>query len=258
MKFLKFVLDYEGQSETWEPFAEKPLAEFLQSQFGLDAELQMYVHTLTLSLYKSISAREGLAIIHKHLTSMGIFGPGFAAVYPKWGGISEVAQVACRAGAVGGAVYMLKTKLGEVHHTEGSDKLRLDLSNEQGGDVHVETQLLVKGSEHLNVWKGSERTSRLVAVIASPLKPLFEAVVEGTPTPAVAVVTFPTGSPEPEQAEGSPIYVFAHSSETGECPAGQSKSHSLSPIPPLTLPECHDDIHFEYLSTLSESFGAMT
>jgi len=38
---------------------------------------------------------------------MGMFGPGFGSVIPKWGGLSEVAQVACRAGAVGGAVYVL-------------------------------------------------------------------------------------------------------------------------------------------------------
>lgn len=233
MKFLKFVLDYDGpqNGETWRPFAEKPLAEFLRSQFGLDSELLTYIHTLTLSLHKAIATSEGLAIIHKHLTSMGMFGPGFAAVYPKWGGISEIAQVACRAGAVGGAVYMLNTRLSEVHHTEGSDKLRLDLSNEAVGDVHVETKLLVKGSEHTDAGKGGERTSRLVAVIDSPLKLLFEAVVEGAPTPAVAVVAFPAGSSDPEETQDPPIYVFAHSSETGECPAGQSESHSLNFLP---------------------------
>lgn len=227
MKFLKFVLDYEGtqQKETWQPFAEKPLAELLRSQFGLDAELQMFVHTLTLSLCKSITAREGLAIIHKHLTSMGMFGPGFAAVYPKWGGISEIAQVACRAGAVGGAVYMLGTRLNEVHHTQGSDKLQLDLSTELEGNIRVETQLLVKGSEHTDGGKNSERTSRLVAVVDSSLRSLFEPLVEGAPAPAVAVIAFLAGSSDPEHTLDSPIYAFAHSSETGECPTGQSESY---------------------------------
>lgn len=226
MKFLKFVLDYDGEqnSETWRPFADKPLAEFLSSEFKLDAELLAYVHTLTLSLQRSITTKEGLAVIHRHLTSMGMFGPGFAAVYPKWGGISEVAQVACRACAVGGAVYMLSTKLNEVHNTEDSDELTLDLSNVHGGDIQVKTRLLVRGGEHISAGDGSERASRLVAVVDSPLELLFEAVVEGAPIPAVAVIAFPTGSPTPEAAEEHPIYVFAHSSQTGECPVGQSES----------------------------------
>ena len=36
-----------------------------------------------------------------------MFDPGFGSVISKWSGLVEIAQVACRAGAVGGGVYVL-------------------------------------------------------------------------------------------------------------------------------------------------------
>lgn len=96
MKFLKFVLDFESEShaEIWKPKANDGLAGFLESEFKLDRDLQSYVITLTLSLDGRVSVADGLTAINRHLTSMGVFGTGFAAVYPKWGGLSEIAQVA--------------------------------------------------------------------------------------------------------------------------------------------------------------------
>jgi RAB protein geranylgeranyltransferase component A len=112
MKFLKFVLEHESEPNfsAWQPYADQELSAFLADPatgFRLDKDLQAYVIAMTLSTDGRISVIDGLRTLHRHLTSMGTFGPGFAAVYPKWGGISEISQVACRAGAVGGAVYML-------------------------------------------------------------------------------------------------------------------------------------------------------
>ncbi len=222
MKFLKFVLDYETepQAEIWRPCAGEMLVDFLQREFKLDEELRTYVLTLTLSLDGKITVEDGLAIIHKQLRSMGVFGPGFAAVYPKYGGISEIAQVGCRAGAVGGAVYMLGTGIEEVQPPEADGQMRIKLTS---GDW-ITTKTLVRGSEGVPA-DGQRRLSRLVAVIGSPLSSLFETVVEGAPTPAVAVIAFPPSSVtlddglKPEFT----IFALAHSSETGECPAGQSK-----------------------------------
>ncbi len=107
MKCLHFVLDYQGETQTavWRPHAREPLVDFLRTDFGLDArELRDYVLALTLSLDSGISVEHGLAAIHRHVTSMGAFGPGFAAVCPKYGGLAEMAQIGCRAAAVGGAV----------------------------------------------------------------------------------------------------------------------------------------------------------
>src|SRR5699024_5971816 len=108
--------------------------------------------------------------------SMGYFGPGFAAVYPKWGGGSEIAQVACRAGAVGGAVYMLGTGVKSVRQEDAEAELEIELSN----GVTVKSRALVRGDE---AEEPTETVARLVAVVDSPLTSLFEAVVEGSPTP---------------------------------------------------------------------------
>lgn len=264
MKFLKFVLEYESDDQRiiWEQHADKPLSEFLRDEFKFgEADLQTYILTLTLALdYRKITTKDGLAISYRHLTSMGVFGPGFAAVYPKWGGSSEIAQVACRAGAVGGGVYMLGSGIKEVKKTvvagsEGTKQEDGEVELELTSGVTVRTRLLFRGDE--KPAENGERISRLVAVVKSPLTSLFETVVEGAPTPVAAIVAFPPSSIKGDDGVESqhPIYVIAHSSDTGECPAKQSKSNPPSTIhlicPPIL--ECHDDPNFKhYLSTLPE------
>ncbi|KAK4219083.1 rab proteins geranylgeranyltransferase component A [Rhypophila decipiens] len=217
MKFLKFVLNYEGSenADTWKPHAEAPLAQFVEDHFKMDLELRSYIIALTLSIDGKITTQDGLAVIHRHLTSMGVFGPGFAAVYPKWGGLAEIAQVSCRAGAVGGAVYMLGTDIKDTKTVDSISEVELT-----SGDK-IKTRLIVKGNGGAE--DGTD-ISRLVAVIGSSLKALFTATVEGAPIPAVVVVAFPadTLTAADGTANKSPVYLFAHSSDTGECPSGQS------------------------------------
>lgn len=221
MKFLKLVLSYQEEASLpqWQEYADRPLAEFLAEKMGLDAELRTYITTLTLSLNGQVGTKDGLATIHRHLTSMGMFGPGFAAVYPKWGGGSEIAQVACRAGAVGGGIYMLGTGIKEVKGDGSGEELMVELTD---GTV-IKTKSLVRGSEEVPAGSATN-VSRLIAIIGSPLSPLFETTMEGAPTPGVAVVTLPSGSVNTGDGVESkyPIYAIAHSSETGECPSGQS------------------------------------
>ncbi|RFU75841.1 rab s geranylgeranyltransferase component a [Trichoderma arundinaceum] len=208
MKFLKFVLEYDTvpQNDVWRPHASDSLASFLAKEFKLDADLQAYILTLTLSLDGKISTEAGLAAIHRHLTSMGVFGSGFAAVYPKWGGLSEIAQVGCRAGAVGGAVYMLGVGIRDVQKTSSAAETPEELDIVLTNDMAIKSKTLVKG-------------------LGKPagLPSLFETTTEGAPTPAVAVVAIPVGTSFGEDGVSSeyPIYAVAHSSDTGECPAGQ-------------------------------------
>ncbi|XWW96455.1 hypothetical protein V2A60_004429 [Cordyceps javanica] len=220
MKFLKFVLDYESepQAEIWKPHADKPLAGFLGSEFKLDDTLQSYIVTLTLSLDGNIAVEDGLVAINRHLSSMGVFGPGFAAVYPKWGGLSEVCQVGCRAAAVGGAVYMLGTGITHVAKCEDeTSKLNVSLSN----DMVVRAKAVFRSSESSP--EDGVCLTRTTAVIGAALQNLFEARVEGSPTPSAVVVAFPAGSVSESNGHSSnyPIYAMVHSSDTGECPRGQ-------------------------------------
>lgn len=235
MKFLKFVLDFnsEPQIETWTPHADEELAQFLVSEFKLDVALQSYVITLTLTYGGKISVKDGLTAISRHLTSMGIFGAGFAAVYPKWGGLSEVAQVGCRAAAVGGATYMLGSGIKSLERSSSAEAeapLELSFTN----DIDVKAKLVIQGADTTD--PNSPRISRLTVVTKADLSSLFALLTEGAPVPAVAVVAFPTGSvSEGENPSEFPVYAMVHSSDTGECPSGQCKlqQHFLST--PLVL-----------------------
>lgn len=218
MKFLKFVIDYDSddRKESWQSHADSRLSDFLLSQFKLDDGLRNHILALTLTLDGQITVKDGLATLSRHLTSMGFFGPGFCAVCPKWGGLSEVAQVACRAGAVGGGVYMLDTDM-KIGTSGDQDKIQLDLSN----DISVEARTLFSSQ---GASPDGEAISRLIAVVKTPTKSLFEVKTQGAPTPAAAVVAFPSGSIHgPDYATEEPVYAMVHSSETGECPNGQSK-----------------------------------
>ncbi|KXJ94088.1 hypothetical protein Micbo1qcDRAFT_159064 [Microdochium bolleyi] len=216
MKFLKFVVDYDSdeQRPTWEGHASETLAQFLREQFKLDDSLQRYILALTLTLDGKITVHDGLAIIHRHLSSLGLFGPGFCAVYPKWGGGSEIAQVACRAGAVGGGIYMLDTGM-EISQkdTAPEGKISLTLSN----GTTVQTASLITAQD--DAAESALKIRRLVAVVNTTFANLFEVVVEGAPTPAMVVVSL---SGATDSASNIPIYAFVHSSDTGECPKGQS------------------------------------
>jgi RAB protein geranylgeranyltransferase component A len=249
MKFLKFVLDFnsEPQIDMWLSHADEDLAQFLASEFKLDHALQSYIITLTLSHDGKISVKDGLTSINRHLSSLGVFGPGFAAVYPKWGGLSEVAQVGCRAAAVGGAVYMLGSGIRNLQRPE-SDQAEAPLNLSFTNDIDVKAKLVVQGTETTD--PSSTRISRLIAVTKSDLSPVFELLTDGAPTPAVAVVAFPKGSVSGEDESPSefPVYAMVHSSDTGECPSGQCEFISSF----FYSTRCYDDSHTEYLSTLSE------
>lgn len=225
MKFMKFVMDYnsEEQRESWQSHADSTLSDFLATQFKLDDNLRNSILALTLTIDGNITVQDGLAALSRHLTSIGLFGPGFCAVYPKWGGLSEVAQVACRAGAVGGGIYMLDTGM-KIKPDGEQDLVSLDLTN----DITVQARTLFSARDAA---ADGEAIGRLVAVVKSPLRSLFEAVVEGAPTPAVTVVAFPSGSiPSSDASVDYPVYAFVHSSDTGECPNGQSEFCIPSPL----------------------------
>lgn len=251
MKFIKFALDYqaEPQAEIWKPNANQPLVTFLESHFNLDSDLQAYLIALTLSLDGKISVEAGLASIHRHLTSIGVFGPGFAAVYPKWGGLSEVAQVGCRAAAVGGATYMLATSVSHYRPSTRSPQdaksaLEVTLSN----GLVLQAGALVKNADRPP--DAPTSISRLMAIVNSDLTSLFESASEAAPTPCLAIVSFPPRSITLRDATTTtndvPLYALVLSSLSGQCPAGQCESKSLHPLPIAVslfpkLASCKDD-----------------
>ncbi|ELR07117.1 Rab proteins geranylgeranyltransferase component A [Pseudogymnoascus destructans] len=220
MKFIKFVVDFENQTGVWETHADTPFVEFLASQFQLPPSMQTYLVALTLSLEPPAvtSVRYALPRIARHLTSIGVFGPGFGAVVPKWGGGAEIAQVGCRAGAVGGAVYVLGTGISGID--TGSTDVSLKFTNDEA----VQSRYYVSSQDKAikEIDPDASTVSKLVAIVSSDLSSLFVSTVEGAPIAAVAVVAFPADAVDVDgQTSTQPIFIMVHSSDSGECPQGQ-------------------------------------
>ncbi|KAI4754702.1 hypothetical protein E4T52_13178 [Aureobasidium sp. EXF-3400] len=121
MKFLRFVAAYEDKPEIWQPHRDTPFADFLSQQFGLPAVDTLMALCLSLEVPEKTTTEFALPRIARHLRSIGVFGPGFGAVIPKWGGLSEVAQVACRACAVGGGVYVLGRGISSIEPAQSEE-----------------------------------------------------------------------------------------------------------------------------------------
>lgn len=241
MKFLKLAADPEAYPTVLPEWGDKPFSNYLGSEFKIDPKLQAPLLALTLSsdLPSNTSVAYALPRIHRHLTSIGIFGPGFGAVLPKWGGLAEIAQVACRAGAVGGGVYVLKKGIEAIDAPAQASGAPADLVSLlstvrlQGGDF-VKARWVV--GTHTTLQNGNDplpqtntiKANHFTAIVSSPLTALFPPPSEGSPPPAGVVVVLPSGSLSLPPSLGyqavsevPAIYLMIHSSDTGECPEGQ-------------------------------------
>ena len=266
MKFLKLAADTEAHSLILEEWGQKPFPDFLDGQFKISPQLQELLFTLTLSQSSPATTLTNYALpqIHRHLTSIGMFGAGFGSVLPKWGGLAEISQVACRACAVGGGVYVLKKGL------QAGDALDGQASERRGIQVDSETQLLhlnLDGCESVRTnwvvgsqWDLPPRTqdqsvnesrcihvSRSITIVSGLLQQLFPPPAEGAPSPAGAVAVFPIRmlrdnldkqETQSFKSDPPPIYLAIHSSDTGECPTGQCRCNRI--LFPL-FSTIHDD-----------------
>jgi RAB protein geranylgeranyltransferase component A len=239
MKFLRFIGEYEEQTEVWEEHRQQAFPTFLSEQFKVPTSLQGPFLALTLSPTPSHKTTTEYALprIARHLRSIGVFGAGFGAVIPKWGGLAEISQVSCRACAVGGGVYVLGKGLSSTSEesaevTESGTRLRL-----KDGEV-ITAKWIIGGSTST---APEDSYCRSIAIISSALKPLFPPIAEEAPAPASAVVVFPSGtlSLATEAQDLPPVQIFVHSSDTGECPMGQSKSTLISSLPHLAVLMIH-------------------
>ena len=258
MKFLRFVSKLEEQEEVREKYAEAPFATFLTEHFGLPSSLHepLYALTMLSDMPEKITTEVAMSRIQRHLTSMGVFGPGFSAVVPRWGGMSEIAQVSCRAGAVGGGIYVLGTGVESIREytpkpetkdtpTEECRSFYHSIKLDNGEIISAKwimgSGLTLQGKLDYGAHPYSEPSSeikekhskedvlmsRLISIVSAPLSTFFSHRVEGAPAPAVVVVYFPAGSlnegKEACEMNHPPIQVLVHSSDTGECPNGQCK-----------------------------------
>lgn len=223
MKFLRFVASHDSpdNEEQWRSKTNAGFKTTLTRDFSLPEAAHPALQALSLTSSAPVNASMAQAVprIATYLRSSGIFGPGFSAVLPKWGGLAEVAQVACRACAVGGGVYVLNKGIKAVEVTDDST-----LSIELTGGEKVKTTWCVGSYDNLPGPaqprpEAAETVSitRSISIVDSALTTLFRSTSEGGVTPAGAVIMQDNG------AGSSPVFILAHSSDTGECPAGQSE-----------------------------------
>ena len=244
IKFLRSVISSSGQDDNTTEAIDMTLSEYLSSRFNLPIQVQRSLHALSMlpTALTSTSAVTAIKRIAQHLQSIGVFGPAFGALIPRYGGLAEIAQVTCRAGAVGGGVYMLGNGVKEVKsdadlavmggYTDPKRALRIEL--EQG--EHLSTQWLVKGAEDLSSSEELlEECCRSITIVSSPLTSLFPPLGgENGQTPTGAVVSIRDTRSNDESSP--PVYIIAHSSDTGDCPAGQCKSFIATYTPFDTIP----------------------
>jgi RAB protein geranylgeranyltransferase component A len=219
MKVLRFLIDYEDQLEIWEAYREQPFVDFLKGYFKLTPLLIDLFLGLTCSLKKTEDTTTEYALprVSRHLRSIGKLGAGFSSVLPKWGGLSEIAQVGCRAGAVGGAVYMLGASISKIEGPDNAGRKTITLGS---GDI-VRSPIVLQSEVGK---KEDDRIYRSVSIVSSTFNALFPSPIEGSPPPAGSVVVFPAGS----LGENSQtVYIIVHTSETGECPIGQCKFSTI-------------------------------
>lgn len=226
MKLLR-SLNAEEPSQDWHPGSTETFTHYLEHTFSLPSRLHAPLLALTMSPQpsKDISAGYAIPRITRHLRSIGVHAPGCPVLLQRYGGLAEIIQVACRANAVSGGTYVLGQGASNVHGAD-EDKLIIELT---GGD-RISTSWYV-GAEAVESDGESEQlvsdtVSRSISIIGSRLSALFQPLAAGTVTPAGAIILIP-GENETEP----PVYIFAHSSDSGECPSGQSTYplHSLKP-----------------------------
>lgn len=241
MKFLRFALQEEEDTSAVAVDPALSFTDVLSNTFKLRDSLQAPLLALALSPAPATSIPFSVALsrIRRHMRSMGYFGPGFGAVVAKYGGNSEMAQVACRAGAVGGAVYLLGHHLTTVQlppwtvageSTDESTLFKCTLSD----GTPIKSKVVVGSLDDLppdvprpspaatsvNVW-------RSINIIADPLRSLFPQTADNGPVPAVAIAL--VDDPVSDDSATGPIYLQVHSEDTGECPNGQCKPFFLFP-----------------------------
>lgn len=284
MKVLKLAADAGAHSTIVSESGDQSWPDFLASRYKIGSKLQAPLQALTLSPAPPSRTTVAYAVpqLHRHLTSIGIFGPGFGAVVPKWGGLAEISQVACRAGAVGGGVYVLKKGIESIEipvqpsasptNAEMTDHL-LPTIKLQGGD-EVKARWIIGTPSTLHDFSDEDpkqqmtdvQVTHITAIISSALTSLFSPPAEGSPPPASTVAVLHPGTIRPPQslsfADVPAIYLIIHSSDTGECPEGQCTSLSF----PFSQNRAYwvlrtpfnmrksDDPTIEYLSTLSATY----
>jgi len=269
IKFLRHIAqplqqDVNTTSTDVEDGLDLPFAEYLTSRFQVPSELHDPLLSLSLALASPQQTLASFAVprIKRHLGSMGVFGRGFGSVLTKWGGGSEISQVGCRALAVGGGVYVLNRGIQSVDiqaYSQEGETLQLQLSD---GEI-IRTRFVV--GSHWDLPPNARmpqpachKVARSINIVSSPLQGLFPVTVDGAPTPTGVVVVVPGTAFTYDQgsAHAPSTYFLVHSSETGECPAGQCIIYGMVSLPGSKGQRLMEDGLHKLLQAFADAGGA--
>lgn len=240
MRFLRHISKSpdDGDRDSAEELSV-PFSEYLSSKFSVPGDLLHALHSLSLSQKSTqdTSAEYAVPRVQRHLSSIGTMGPGFGGVVSKYGGASEILQVACRACAVGGGAVALAIGIQSLKDEASADEEHpVEVQLTTGESVRSK---IVVGS----VWDlpGQEQSlpsaqvARSITIVSSSFTSLFPITTEGQPLPASTILMFPGDTLSHPQSP--PVYLQINSSDTGDCPRQQSKypvpslSNHSSPLP---------------------------
>ncbi|KIW17298.1 hypothetical protein PV08_04489 [Exophiala spinifera] len=229
MKFLRYVLQDDVELDTTlEDDTSLSLQSALDTKFKVPASLQAPLLALALSPVPASQIPFNVALlrIRRHMRSMGYFGPGFGAVIAKYGGNSEMSQVACRAGAVGGGVYLLGHELTSLTLVDQDFSGKALLEGTLSDSTNVKARSVAGSPEDLPTTdqatqpgQSKEEFLRSINVVDHSFRNLFPQTSDNGPVPAAAIVLVDEG--DNTGSEKSPVYLQIHSEDTGECPPGQ-------------------------------------
>ncbi|KAJ4297569.1 Rab proteins geranylgeranyltransferase component A [Kalmusia sp. IMI 367209] len=298
VKVLRFVLNYEDEDERakWEEHRTLPFSSFLSATFKTPVVLLAPLLALTMSSKspESMTTEYALPRIARHLQSIGTLGH-FSALSPRYGGLDEFCQVACRACAVGGGVYVLGKGLStsngslslvqvpsredkpegqvqvvdksineghaftEGHSSQSSDPLdgtpsgetkkHVNTDSDGQAEASIDKMASVEQQKHVPrvkvhlkdgeavtaqwiVYESlppqiGEPSCKSITIVSSSLETLFPPVhsTDKVYQSGSAILVFPSGSLSIagyHQQDYPPVHIQAHSSESAECPPGQS------------------------------------
>lgn len=181
--------------------SDQDFSQFLSDVFHISDRIALFIEfALALSPVKNISTADGLSRVHRHLTSIGVYGE-FPIVVPMYGGGGEIAQAFCRASAVKGATYMLDRRIKNVE---------TQAVNFENGERCLADHIIISSSAI------DDKATGIAKYIVALNHPCDSLVSDDS---VAAFVTFPPGSINSFE---EPIQVIVHGSGTGSCPQGQS------------------------------------
>ncbi|QEU60576.1 Mrs6 [Kluyveromyces lactis] len=208
MRFIKFVLEWEKNTDIWKPYAEQPLASFLVDKFKLEKP-QIFELIFSIGMCRNLDTKtpEGLARIRRFLTSFDVYGP-FPVLYSKYGGPGELSQGFCRSAAVAGATYKLNHKL--VSYDPNSQTAVF----EDGSRVRVTEKVVASPTQHPqnggNIPPQKYEVHRLTCVVEKDCSQWFS---EGE---NAAMVVFPPDSLKTGNVEAVQVVILGSGAEVCE------------------------------------------